>query len=70
VKEPGHGLKCSALGLDATLGRYWQIGLVRIVRMDLTLGGIFVSPESGGMDSPSAVFTTVAADRVLPFLQL
>jgi hypothetical protein len=50
-----------AIGKSALFGSFgWTLRSV----------GFFVSPESGGMDSPSAVFTTVAADRVLPFLQL
>jgi hypothetical protein len=45
-----------AIGKSALFGSFgWTLRSV----------GFFVSPESGGMDSPSAAFTTVPADRVL-----
>jgi hypothetical protein len=49
-----------AVGKSALFGSFgWTLRSV----------GFFVSPESGGMDSPSAAFTTVPADRARSFLQ-
>jgi hypothetical protein len=55
------------LCLDATLGRYWRIGLVvRIVWigwMDLRFGGIFVS-QKPAKRTPRRWFVAVPAERV------
>ena len=73
MKEPGHGLKRAALCVDATLGRYWRIGLVVPsgwrVWMDIRQGGISCIAEARETDSPAAVHLRPGRPRTHPFLQ-
>jgi len=56
--------------LDASLGRYWRIGLgVWIVRMNLRFGGISDIAAVRETDSPKAVHRHPGRPRAHPFLQ-
>ncbi|QIE24125.1 hypothetical protein SBC1_20160 [Caballeronia sp. SBC1] len=66
-------LSVRRLYLDATLGRYWRIGLavrsVWIGWMDLRIGGISCIAEARETDSPAAVHRDPDRARIHPFLQ-